>query len=81
MAMEQLIAAIPGMVEKGGLPAVIGGGLMFLVWKFGGRREDPEAKLAAAFNALADEVRKSNVAFGERLVRVETKIENLEGKK
>lgn len=77
MAEPDLIAQIPALIEKGGLPAIVGGGLAWLIWKFGGKRDDPEANLAAALNAVRAEVRDMRQEMTDRLARVETDIKHL----
>ncbi len=81
MAEADLLAQVPALIEKGGLPAAIGGALLALMWKFGGRREDPEAKLAAALNTLTAEVRAMRNEMTDRLARAETRLDNLDHKK
>lgn len=78
MAETDLIAQIPALIEKGGLPAIVGGGLAWLLWKFGGKRDDPEANLAAALSALTKEVRDMNLKMTDKFGRYETRLDNLE---
>ena len=78
---EELIDQIPAMIEKGGLPAVVGGALFALLWKFGGKRDDPEEKLVLALNALTKEVRDMRNEMTDRLARAETRLDNLDHKK
>lgn len=74
---EELISQIPALIEKGGLPAAIGGGLLVLLYKFGPRRDDTEANLAAALNALTKEVRDMRQEMTDRFARVETDVKHL----
>lgn len=76
MAEPDLIAQIPALIEKGGLPAIVGGGLAWLVWKFGGRRDDPEANLTAALNALTTEVREMKLDLSVRVAMIETEMKH-----
>lgn len=81
MAEVDLLSQVPALIEKGGLPAMVGGGLLALMWKFGGKREDPEEKLVLALNALTKEVRDMRNEMTDRLARAETRLDNLDHKK
>jgi hypothetical protein len=82
MAEADLVAQIPALIEKGGLPAMVGGGLLALFWKFGRQKDDdPETKMAAALNALTAEVRAIRNEMTDRLARAETRLDNLDGRK
>lgn len=88
MAEVDLLSQVPALIEKGGLPAMVGGGLLALMWKFGGRREDPEAKLTAALNALAAQVQSMdgkietmNERFKDKMQWHEDRMRALEDRK
>ena len=81
MAEPDLLAQIPALIEKGGLPAMVGGGLLALFWKFGRKRDDPETNLAAALNALSVEVRSMRLEMTERFARIESDVRHLEKEK
>ena len=82
---DDLMAYIPALIEKGGLPATVGGALLLLVYKFGVKRDDTEASLTAALNALSEHVKSldakiqhMDLKMTEKFTRVETKVERLE---
>jgi hypothetical protein len=82
MAEADLIAQIPALIEKGGLPAMVGGALLALFWKFGRNKgDDPETKMAAALNALTAEVGKMRLEMTDRFARIESDVKHLEGRK
>lgn len=69
-------------LEKAGLPS----GLLALIgaaWWIGreSRSQPPEAKVAAALDTLAQEVKALRLEMTDRLARVETRVENLEAHK
>lgn len=80
MADTDLIAQIPALIEKGGLPAVVGGALLALLYKFG-RKESPDTQLAEALKELTAKVGQLQLQVVDRLGRVETRCDNLESKK
>ena len=89
MAEPDLLAQIPALIEKGGLPAMVGGGLLALFWKFGRNKgDDPETKMAAALNAIAAKVDAMDgnvhdlkVTLADKFGRYETRLDNLERNK
>ena len=74
---DAMIDQLAAMIEAGGLPATVGGTLLLLLYKFGGKRDDTEATLAAALNALTKEVRDMRQEMTDRFARVETDVKHL----
>jgi hypothetical protein len=80
MADSDLISQIPALIEKGGLPAVVGGALLALLYKFG-KKESPDTQLADALKELTGEVMKMRLEMTERFTRIESDVRHLEQKK
>ena len=80
MADPDLLSQIPALIEKGGLPAVVGGALLALLYKFG-KKESPDAQLADALKELTGEVMKMRLEMTERFTRIESDVRHLEREK
>lgn len=77
------------LIKDGGIPGLVIAAII-IAWKIGreGRAEPPEAKVAAAIEAMSDQIAKLRqevvdlrVEMTDRLARTETNVSNLQARK